>query len=489
MNRKRTMPALVAGVLCTFALAAAADDHDRDHDRDRDRGADATLIRARQKFFGVENVDKRGRIDKEKVIFSWASNTTYVVSAGGHILLLDSYINRPELPTAPLDKRRTPILPQDFVDVRPEAIFLGHGHGDHADNAAFVAKWTGATIYASPETCDVMQQDVIRMFNDPNLNNAVNGVAPKIIPNGDPVNCVGVVPANSPPGEYTGTLANPTGGKTTVRRITQFDPSICILTFKHVHSGTAPVDTSFTPHATLTNFGDPRYAGAVATTPNRTYPAMFPTGTPFTPPTNPALRVPGQMNTTTTGFGGSAGIIEIFYHFVVRGPGHDFTFSFVNSAGPVKEGIGTGSPGLISIAQFQDPVNNGPAIALAGEIGKGLFSIMKSLPHPDVLLGSIVSLGATNNQQRDIIQYTQQLKPKVYYPGHLTDVAEAGSALYHKLSWRETAQNIGFPQSEWPEFRLQIDPNDFLVPQVFNTGDERWEKARDQEDVVRSQCR
>jgi len=86
-----------------------------------------------------------------------------------------------------LDKRRTPILPQDFIDVGPEAIFLGHGHGDHPDNAAYLAKWTGATIYASPETCDVMQQDVTRMWNDPNLHNS----GAKIIPNGDPVNCVG----------------------------------------------------------------------------------------------------------------------------------------------------------------------------------------------------------------------------------------------------------------------------------------------------------
>jgi len=155
----------------------------------------------------------------------------------------------------------------------------------------------------------------------------------------------------------------------------------------------------------------------------------------------------------------------------------------------VKEGIGTGSPGLISLAQYNDPVNNGPAIALAGEIGKGLFSIMDNLPHPDVLLGSIVSLGAANNQQRDIIQYIQHLKPKVYYPGHLTDVAQAGSALYHKLSWRDTAYGMGFPQSEWPEFRLQVDPNDFLVPQVFNPGDDRWSKTRKAEDQIRSQCR
>ena len=168
------------------------------------------MIKARQKFFGIENVDEKGRVRKDKVIFSWATNTTYIVSAMGRVLLLDSYINRPELPTTPLDTRRTPILPQDFVDARPDAIFLGHGHGDHADNAAYVAKWTNATIYAAPETCDVMQQDVIRMWNDPNLHNG----GTKIIPNGDPVKCVGVVPRNSPPGEYTGTLANPTGGTT-----------------------------------------------------------------------------------------------------------------------------------------------------------------------------------------------------------------------------------------------------------------------------------
>ena len=480
MTRTRIVARILPAVLCISSVAAA-------HDRDHDRGVDAALVQARQKFFGAENVDEKGRVDKDKVIFSWATNTTYVVSALGRVLLLDSYINRPELPTAPLDTRRTPILPQDFVAVRPEAIFLGHGHGDHADNAAYVAKWTGATIYASPETCLVMQQDVTRMWNDPNL---VNGGA-KIIPNGDPVNCVGVVPTNSPPGEYTGTLENPTGGSTTVRRITQFDPQICILTFKHVHSGTAPVDPTF-EHAVFSNLGDPRYGGRVITTPTPavTYPAMFPTGTSFTPPSNPALAVPGQMNTTTTGFGGSAGIIEIWYHFVIRGAeGRNFTIAYVNSAGPVKEGIGTGSPGLVTLAQYNDPANNGPAIALAKEVGKGLFSIMDRLPQTDVLLGSIVSLGATANQQRDIIQYTQHLKPKVYYPGHLTDVAQAGSAIYHKLSWRQTALNMGFPQSEWPEFRLQIDPNDFLVPQVFNPRDERWSKSREAEARVHSQCR
>ena len=257
-----------------------------------------------------------------------------------------------------------------------------------------------------------------------------------------------------------------------------------------VHSGTAPVDTSFT-HTTFNNIGDPRYDGRTfPTTPTPTvFPAMFPVTVPFTPPANATLKVKGQINTTTTGFGGSAGIIEMWYHFVVRGEGQNFTFAFVNSAGPVQEGIGSGSPGLISASLFNDPVANASAIALAAEIGKGLFGIMDHLPRTDVLLGSIVSLGAANNQQRDIIMYQQHLRPKVYYPGHLTDVAQPGSALYHKLSWQQTAYNMGFAQSDWPEFRLQIDPNDFMVPQAFNPKDDRWNKSSAEEDRIKSMCR
>ena len=464
---------IVPAALCALAAPAAAKD------------ADPAMIAARQKFFGIENVDDKGRVAKDKVIFSWASNTTYVVSALGRVLMLDSYILHAELPTAgPIDRRRSKVLPQEFVDARPEAIFLGHGHGDHADNAAFIAKWTGATIYAAPETCDVMQQDVARMWNDPNLHNG----GAKIIPDGEPVNCIGAVPRTSPPGEYTGTLENPTGGTTTVRRITQFDPHICILTFKHIHSGNSPVDPSFV-HAPLTDLADPRDAGRVFDSPAVTYPAMYPTGTPYTPPGNAALRVPGQIDTRTTGFGGAAGIIEIFYHFVVRGRGHNFTFAYVNSAGPVKEGIGTGSPGLVTLAQYNDPVNNGPAIALAAEIGKGLFGIMESLPHTDVLLGSVISLGSANNQQRDIISYIQRLKPKVFVPGHFSAVAQRGSSPYYLLNWRETAYNMGFPQSEWPELRWMVDPLDYFRPLVYDPKDDRWAKSREGVERVNAQCR
>ena len=467
-----------AGVLVAFAGVAFA--HDRDDDNDAARAA---LVKARQKIFGVENVDEKGRVDKEKVIFSWATNTTYVASVLGRVVLLDSYLSRPELPTSPIDRRYNPLLPKDLAEAKPEAIFLGHGHGDHADNAAYVAKWSGATIYASAETCQIMQLDVQRMWNDPN---AVNGGA-KIIPDGNPVKCVEVVPAGSRPGQY-----DETTGRSKATRLSALDPQVCILAFKFIHSGTAPVDPHFT-HTTLFDLADPRYAGRTITTPppTVTYPAMFPTGTSFTPPTAPgSTPVPGQMNTTTTGFGSVTGIpggaITILYQFVLRGDNH-FSFVWLNSAGPATEGIGT-DPGLVTLAQYNDPATPADKKALAAAIGQSLYDLMDRLPATDVLLGSIVSLGAANNQQRDIIKVTQHLKPKVYYPGHITDVAQKGSGINHKIAWRETALAMNLPQSEWPEFRLLIDPNDFLVPQVFDPKNERWDE-RGKSSRVPDACR
>ena len=433
--------------------------------------ADPAMLKARQKFFGIDNVDvNTAAVKKDKVIASWASNTTYVVSIMGRVVLLDSYITTPQLPSPPIDRRYAPVLPQDFIDVRPEAIFLGHGHGDHADNAAYIAKWTDATIYASPETCLVMQQDVARMAADPNPQ---NGGAP-YLPNSAPVNCVGVVPTGSRPGQYN---EGPNAGllkSSATKLVTPLDSLVCVLAFKFVHSGTAPADPSF-PHATLSDLADPRYAGRTITTPppEITYPAMYPAGlTSFIPPTTVANRLPGQLNTQTTGFGGTAGSIEIFYEFVLRG-GNNFSLVWLNSAGPAKEGIGA-DPGFISLANYNSPTFPQATKDLARDIGASLFSLMDTLPNTDVLLGSIVSLGAAANQQRDIILVTQHLKPKVYIPGHITDVAQKGSGIYHMMSWRETALNMGFPQSEWPEFRLLLDPIHFFLPQVYTPTDARW---------------
>ena len=158
------------------------------------------LLKARQKFFGIDNVDvNTGAVKKDKVIASWATNTTYVTSILGRVVLLDSYISRPELPTSPIDRRYAPVLPQDFIDVRPEAIFLGHGHGDHADNAAYIAKWTNAMIYATPETCARDRSRTSRGWRPTRITQTA---ACRTFRMPTPVNCVGVVPRGSRPGQY-----------------------------------------------------------------------------------------------------------------------------------------------------------------------------------------------------------------------------------------------------------------------------------------------
>jgi len=96
------------------------------------KSAPAGTVAARQRFFGSDNVDGRsGQVTSDKVIFSWLTNATFAAAVNGHVVLLDSFVTRLEVVPG-----RTPFVIQDLVDLQPEAIFLGHGHFDHADNAA-----------------------------------------------------------------------------------------------------------------------------------------------------------------------------------------------------------------------------------------------------------------------------------------------------------------------------------------------------------------
>jgi hypothetical protein len=396
--------------------------------------ASPQTIAARSRFFGAENVDQReGDVRGDRVIFSWVTNASLAVSIKGRIVLLDTYINRPELPPAAgaADLRRSPISIQELVALGPEAIFLGHGHGDHADNAAYIAKQLNIPIYASPETCDVMQADVQRLFNDPNT---VNGGV-RIIPNSAPVTCISPVTRGSVPGSE-------------ITNIGQLDSVACIVAFKHIHSGTVPTDPDF-PFIPVNPDSDPRE--------NSLYPRLtsltpLPNGTP----------VPGQMNLTTTGFGtipGSpGGPISLFYQFVLRGE-NNFTFVWHNTTGPLKEGAGS-DPGLPSPT-----------------VGAKLFAIMDSLPQTDVELGSIVSLGVGTNGVRDPILYQQHIRPQVYIPIHETDATPISSSLRYKNAYLQVvvAANVAVR----PESRWMVDPDDFVRPMVYDPDDDRWRKSDD----------
>ena len=402
------------------------------------QGVSQDTIAARARFFGAENVDAvSGQVRADRVIFSWVTNASLAVSIRGRIVLLDTYINRPELPPAAgaADLRRSPISIQELVALAPEAIFLGHGHGDHADNAAYIAKQLNIPIYSSPETCDVMQADVQRMFNDPNL---VNGGV-RIIPNGLPVKCISPISRASIPGAE-------------IVNIPQLDPVACIVAFKHIHSATVPTDPTF-PFIAVNPDSDPRE------------PSLYPRLVSLTPPNN-GTPVSGQMNLTTSGFGtipGSpGGPISIFYQFIL-GDANNFTFVWHNTTGPLKEGVGS-DPGLPSPA-----------------VGAKLFAIMDSLPQTDVELGSIVSLGVGTNGVRDPILYQQHIRPQVYIPIHETDATPISSSLRYKNAYLQAVVAANVPVR--PEIRWMVDPDDFVRPMVYDPKDDRWKKSDNQQRI------
>src|SRR6267143_3936155 len=136
------MPRLIGStaLLLVSLLASRANAH----------GAPAELVKARQLVFGVENVDARtGTVDRDKVIFSWLTNATLAASIKGHVVLLDTFVHRAEIVPG-----RTPFVVEDLVSLRPEAAFIGHGHGDHADNAAWLGAKLKMPVYASAESCE-----------------------------------------------------------------------------------------------------------------------------------------------------------------------------------------------------------------------------------------------------------------------------------------------------------------------------------------------
>lgn len=111
------------------------------------------MIKARQRFFGKDNVNPRtGEVRKDRVILSWFSVASYAASFNGHVVLLDAWVARGS------HSGYVPTSPQEVAKIQPEYIFIGHGDFDHAADAAEIAQLSGATVLGSPEHCDSIRQ-------------------------------------------------------------------------------------------------------------------------------------------------------------------------------------------------------------------------------------------------------------------------------------------------------------------------------------------
>ena len=107
----------------------------------------AEMIRVRSKVFGVEAVDPlTGALPNNRLIVSWIAVTTYAVSLNGNMILFDAFIGDAS--------GYVPLNDCELTDLRPKAVFVGHGHNDHARLLATVANRNrGVAVYASEEVC------------------------------------------------------------------------------------------------------------------------------------------------------------------------------------------------------------------------------------------------------------------------------------------------------------------------------------------------
>ena len=399
------------------------------------------MIAARQKIFGIENVNARnGKVRDDRVVFSWLTNATFAAAMKGHVVLLDSFVTRLEIIPG-----RTPIVIQDLLDLQPEAIFLGHGHFDHADNAAYIAQQTGAVIYATPETCDNMAIDATNNFK--NGYSLVSTVA-----------CRTLTGRGSLPGAE-------------IVAINDFEPDVRISLFKHLHStNTGVSDPTAVPIAATV-------AGVCAPTATKgnTFPCnlqdprdpeLFPAGTPLEP----------TVLNIATSRQGPGGPIALFYVFTVNNA-NKFKFVWHNSTGDIIDSCalpnnvaGTNPP--VPAEPPQDVHGCFPGVTVKGQtVGANLAAIMESLAPVDLEIGSVVSLGYNQNGERDIVSYLQHVKPRYFIPNHLTAVAAEGSSLEWKVGFYDALHAANVAETTWPTVRWLVDPNDYLRPLVFDPSD------------------
>ena len=177
--------------------------------------ANATVA-IRQRMFGEQYVDAvTGAVDADKVILSWFGVTNFAAAIGGNVVLLDAWIPRGEY------SGYVPVTHDDLIALDPSHILLGHGHFDHAADAAPLAIATGATILGTPEHCD----------------QAIRQALPATL------SCEGVVPRGSPPG--------------TTADVDALD-GVTMTAVKHVHSAAEPPDPDDpgAPHAPATPLPD-----------------------------------------------------------------------------------------------------------------------------------------------------------------------------------------------------------------------------------------
>jgi L-ascorbate metabolism protein UlaG (beta-lactamase superfamily) len=85
------------------------------------------------------------------LLVTWYGTAGFRVETGGRVFLIDPYLSRNEKARPAL-----PFGPEGVTEAR--AIFLSHGHFDHAADVPQIARLTGAMVYCSTETAEALRR-------------------------------------------------------------------------------------------------------------------------------------------------------------------------------------------------------------------------------------------------------------------------------------------------------------------------------------------
>jgi hypothetical protein len=139
--------------------------------------------------------------DPDHVTLHWTGVSSFVLTVGGHLVLLDAW----EIVGVQADV--LPLGREELAALDPEAILVGHGHFDHAADVGYVAGRTGAVVVGSEEICDVAEDDAAR--------------------DGNAVVCA-----------ITGTATTPAPG--TAQELQLFADLDPVVVLQHIHSASSP---------------------------------------------------------------------------------------------------------------------------------------------------------------------------------------------------------------------------------------------------------
>ncbi len=198
VSRSLLSVALLAGTLSAGGAVAASSSGGKP--------VDGRTVALREKFFGAANVNpSTGAVRKDVVILTWASVMTYAAAIDGHVVLFDAWVARGE------HSGYVPTDAGELAALKPELVFIGHSHFDHAADAAQILHESGATLVGTPEHCDQVRAQALSTYKDPS------------------VKCL----AAAPRGAAFGTVSHP-----------KVIPGISITTVTVVHSGAKAPDPS-----------------------------------------------------------------------------------------------------------------------------------------------------------------------------------------------------------------------------------------------------